>query len=430
MTPKYKSYNISTLETIPYLQRIDKDIVEDIRIVSEIYPFKTNNYVLDNLIDWEKGVDDPIFRLNFPHRGMLTEDNYEKLKWGRKHLPKSEFADLVDQIRLTLNPHPAGQTSFNVPFENGNKLEGLQHKYKNTVLYFPSHSQTCHAYCTFCFRWPQFISNAELKFQSKEIDSLIRYLNYNPQITDVLLTGGDPMVMGPQILSKYIDALLTVKSLRNIRIGTKSLSFWPFKFTQEEGHKEVLDILRKVTASGRHLAIMSHFNHPAELKSDIVIDAIKNLRATGAEIRTQAPLLKTINNKSEIWAEMWETQVQMGMIPYYMFLPRDTGAQHYFAEDLKTALNIYKSAIQKLSGLCRTAKGPVMSALHGKIEVLDCVDDVFYLRYLQHRDPGLAYKVFKGRELVENPKWFTDLTTIDEYEQHYFEGVQKVELSV
>jgi len=430
MVPKYKAYNIHTLESIPNLSKIDRGIIEDIKIVSEIYPFKTNNYVIDYLIDWEKGAEDPMFRLNFPHRGMLTEDVYDKLKWGKKSLSKSDFAELVDHVRQALNPHPAGQTSFNVPFENGAKLEGLQHKYLNTILYFPSHSQTCHAYCTFCFRWPQFVSNTELKFQAKEIAPLIRYLNYNPQITDVLLTGGDPMVMGPQILSKYIDALLEVKTVKNIRIGTKSLSFWPFKFTEEEGYQETLNVLQKVPASGKHLAIMSHFNHPVELSSDIVTHAIRNLRGIGAEIRTQAPLLKTINNKSEIWSEMWERQVQLGLIPYYMFLPRDTGAQQHFAEDLKAALNIYKNAIQKVSGLSRTAKGPVMSVLDGKVELLDCVDDVYYLRYLQHRNPGLAYKVFKGREIVDDPKWFTDLTAIDENDHQYFESSRKAVLSL
>ncbi|MGM1428280.1 KamA family radical SAM protein [Sphingobacterium lactis] len=401
---------------------MDETIVEDIKIVSEIYPFKTNNYVLDNLIDWENGIDDPIFRLNFPHKEMLTENDYDRLKWGRKNLSQAELSKLVNEIRLTLNPHPAGQTSFNVPFENGVKLEGLQHKYKNTVLYFPSHSQTCHAYCTFCFRWPQFVSNADLKFQSKELDSLVRYLNNNPQITDVLLTGGDPMVMGPKILARYIDTLIEVKSLRNVRIGTKSLAFWPYKFTAaDDGCKEVLEILRKVTTSGKHLAIMAHFNHPAELKSDVLMEAIENLRAIGAEIRTQAPLLRTINNHSDTWAEMWDRQVQLGLIPYYMFLPRDTGAQHYFAEDLSTSLQIYRTAVQKLSGICRTAKGPVMSTLHGKVELLDIEDDVFYLRFLQHRDTRLTYKVFKGQASIANPKWLSDLAPMNSADQHYFE---------
>jgi L-lysine 2,3-aminomutase len=103
MPSKYKAYNIHTLETIPHLSKFDKDIIEDIKIVSEIYPFKTNNYVLDHLINWEKDGDDPIFRLNFPHKGMLTEENYGKLKWGRANLSKEELSELVDQIRLTLN---------------------------------------------------------------------------------------------------------------------------------------------------------------------------------------------------------------------------------------------------------------------------------------------------------------------------------------
>ena len=91
------------------------------------------------------------------------------------------------------------------------------------MLFFPTQGQTCHAYCTFCFRWPQFALN-EYKFAMKEADAMVKYLKANPKITDVLFTGGDPAVMKTRFFEEYFNALLNadMPHFRNIRIGTKS----------------------------------------------------------------------------------------------------------------------------------------------------------------------------------------------------------------
>ncbi|MCB0312126.1 MAG: 4Fe-4S cluster-binding domain-containing protein, partial [Calditrichaeota bacterium] len=133
------------------------------------------------------------------------------------------------------NPHPAGQVEHNLPELNGQKLRGIQHKYRETILFFPQQGQTCHAYCSFCFRWPQFVGINEWKIAMKEKELLVAYLEQHPEVTDVIFTGGDPMIMKSRILGDYIDALLEadLPHLRNIRIGSKSLSYWPYKFIDE-----------------------------------------------------------------------------------------------------------------------------------------------------------------------------------------------------
>jgi len=424
---RYKAYSLKDLESIPQLKHLGKEIIDDIYTVAEIYPFKTNNYVVEQLIDWKKGIDDPIFRLNFPHRDMLLDEHYAKLIWGKKNGNAEELKHIIREIRLSLNPHPAGQTLYNIPRDaEGEAIEGLQHKYKTTVLYFPSHAQTCHAYCTFCFRWPQFVKDLDLKIQAKEIEPLIYYLERNPGVSEVLITGGDPMVMTPRIFEAYIDAILKVDTIRSIRIGTKSLSYWPYKFVTDPERDDMLNVLKKVVDSGRHLAIMAHFNHPVELEPPVVREAILNLKKIGAEIRTQAPLLRNINNKASIWTAMWEKQMQLGCIPYYMFLPRDTGAQHYFAESLFTAFDIYREAIKCTPGLCRTVRGPVMSMTTGKVEILDYEQGVFTLRYIQNRNPEFTYKVFQAISLVKQPHWFDDLACFDpKYSDFFEDGISK-----
>lgn len=409
---KFKSYTLNQLEKIPQLSGLSEEQMEEIRIVSSIYPFKTNNYVLEKLINWNNIPDDPIFRLNFPHKEMLLPEDFQMLKEARANGTDQEIKDLIYNIRMKLNPHPAGQVDLNSVFIEEDKLEGVQHKYKDILLFFPSQSQTCHAYCTFCFRWPQFINDLDFKIQSKEISPLLEYLDRNPQISEILFTGGDPMIMNSRVLESYIEPLLKVESIKTIRIGTKALSYWPYKFTTDEDAEAMLAVLEKITKAGKHLGFMAHFNHPVELEPPVVKEAIDKLRKIGATIRTQSPLLRFINNDAEIWRKMWEKQVQLNCVPYYMFLPRDTGAQHYFAETLERAHQIYSEAIRNCTGLASTAKGPVMSMTDGKVEILDVRDDLYTLRYVKHRDDTKTFKTFTAQSISLKPMWIDDLVEL------------------
>jgi KamA family protein len=304
---------------------------------------------------------------------------------------------------------------LNVPtLKDGTKLYGMQHKYKETCLFFPSQSQTCHAYCSFCFRWPQFVGMDELKFAMREGEQLVQYLREHPEISDVLFTGGDPMIMKAKIFATYINPLLeaNLPNLRTIRIGTKALSYWPYKFLTEDDAEEMLDIFKRVVDKGIHLALMGHFNHLIELKTDAVKEAIKKVRATGAQIRTQSPILRHINDDSEMWAEMWKTQVQLGCIPYYMFVVRDTGAQHYFGIPLIEAQKIFRDAYKKVTGLARTVRGPSMSATPGKVQILGIAEHdgekLMVLRFLQGRNPDWVQIPFLAK-YDEKAIWLDDL---------------------
>lgn len=186
-------------------------------------------------------------------------------------------------------------------------------------------------YCTFCFRWPQFIGLSDVKFASREIEKLVAYVRQHDEITDILFTGGDPMIMSAKNLAGYIEPLLQagLPNLINIRIGTKALAYWPHKFVDDDDAEELLALFRKVIKTGRQLALMAHFNHPRELENEVAQQAIRNLKQAGVVIRTQSPVMRHINDDPAIWARMWQLQVRLGCLPYYMFLARDTGAQHY-----------------------------------------------------------------------------------------------------
>lgn len=425
---RFKAYNLGNYLNLPQVQQyLTPEQKHDIRVVGTVLPFKVNQYVIDELIDWKNVPNDPIYTLTFPQKGMLLPHHYNAVSDAlNSDMPKEELKTLLYEIRMELNPHPAGQLEHNVPELDGIKLTGVQHKYRETMLFFPAHGQTCHAYCTFCFRWPQFVGMDELKFAMRETELLIEYVKQHPELSDILFTGGDPMVMNTQRLSDYIEPLLDseLSHLQTIRIGTKALSYWPYRFTTDTDADELLRLFEKIVKSGRHVAIMAHFNHYNELKTEAVKEAIARIRNTGAEIRTQSPLMRNINDHPRTWAKMWKLQVKLGCIPYYMFVARDTGAQHYFSVPLHRASQIFRKAYQTVSGVARTVRGPSMSAGPGKVQVLGTAmvgnEKVFVLRFLQGRNPDWVHRPFFAK-FDTDAVWLTDLVPAFGEEKFFFE---------
>ena len=423
----YKSYSLHNYKELPQIHYLSDAQLFAIDVVGRVFPFKTNSYVVNQLIDWDNVPEDPIFRLTFPQKGMLDPEQFDEIAvLLQKGAPRSEIMQTANRIRLQLNPHPAGQLEHNVPTYHGQKLPGVQHKYGQTVLFFPSQGQTCHAYCSFCFRWPQFVGMNNFKFAAKEAEQLVGYLREQQQVTDVLFTGGDPMIMRAKIFSQYIDALLQsdLYHVQNIRIGTKALSFWPYRFLTDADAEDMLAVFKRIVQAGKHLAVMAHFSHPSELETNAAREAIARIRETGAEIRTQSPLLGHINDSAEVWADMWKMQVSLGCVPYYMFVVRDTGAQHYFGVPLVKAWTIFKKAYQQVSGLGRTVRGPSMSADPGKIQVLGVTDvkgeKVIVLNMLQARNDDLVETPFFAK-YDEKAIWIDDLEPAFGAEKFFFE---------
>ena len=178
--------------------------------------------------------------------------------------------------------------------------------------------------------------------------------------------------MSTHVLISYIEPLLgkEFSHIKTIRLGTKALAYWPYRFLTDRDSGELLAFFEKVVKAGKNLTIQAHFNHPVELSTEAVKLAISKIRATGAQIRTQSPLLRKINDNPDLWAEMWRKQVDLNCIPYYMFVARNTGSKYFFELPLEKCWQIYKKAYSRVSGTCRTVRGPSMSTGPGKIQIL------------------------------------------------------------
>jgi KamA family protein len=402
ITPKkMKFYGLTDIDNIPQLQDLNDEQRFAIKVVSHILPFRANNYVVEELIDWTNIPDDPIFQLTFMQKEMLTDDQFDRMAYLLKsEASAEEVKNLANDIRLELNPHPAAQMTANVPSMEGIQVPGVQHKYRETSLIFPSSGQTCHSYCTFCFRWAQFVGMNDLRFATDESNRFQDYLRKHKEITDILLTGGDPMIMSLKKLKIYIEPLLAPEfnHIQTIRIGTKSVAYWPYKYVTDHDADRILQLFEEIVNAGKHLAIMGHYNHWKELSTEISREAIRRIRNTGAQIRTQSPLIKHINDDPYVWAKMWKDQVKLGCIPYYFFVERNTGAKNYFEIPLIKAYEIYREAYKQVSGLSRTVRGPSMSALPGKVAIEGVAEikgeKVFVLTLLQARNPEWCKRPF------------------------------------
>lgn len=430
--PRYRAVTRSNVHKTAQWSKLPPEMREAVEVVSQVLPFRTNPYVMDELIDWDKVPNDPLYQLTFLQKGMLSDDDYAKMaQLVRNDAPKGEIKLVANEIRRRLNPHPAGQMTHNVPQLEGRGLPGLQHKYDQTVLLFPSQGQTCHAYCTFCFRWAQFVGLDDLKFQAQETTDLQDYLRVHHEVSDVLITGGDPMIMKTKALRAYIEPLLApeFEHVTSIRIGTKSVAYWPQRYLTDPDADDLLRLFEQVVASGKHLAIMGHYNHPRELSTKVAKDAVRRIRSTGANVRMQSPLIRHVNDDANAWAELWKEGVKLGAIPYYMFVERDTGPKAYFQVPLVRAWEIFRDAYQQVSGLARTVRGPSMSAFPGKV-LLDGVaevagEKVFCLQLLQGRESDWVRRPFFAK-FDENASWLTDLKPAFGADRFFFEDEPRV----
>ena len=432
---KFKANTRKDLPQIAEKLRLNRDQLTDMQAVSAVLPFRVNDYVIERLIDPESVPNDPIFQLTFPQRGMLDEEDFRRMRdLVAKGAPEAEIKLAADEIRGRLNPHPAGQMELNVPRLDGEVVAGIQHKYQETVLFFPSQGQTCHAYCSYCFRWAQFIGDADLKFASREVDHLVNYMKDNPQVSSVLITGGDPMVMKTPVLRRYIEPLLRAKlpNLQSIRIGTKALAYWPYRFTEGGDADDFLRLIEEVKAAGKHFALMAHSSHSRELEPKMARHAVERVLNAGAVIRCQAPLIRKVNDNANVWAQLWRQQVQLGMVPYYMFVERNTGAKAYFEVPLARAYKVFTEAYSQVVGLCRTVRGPSMSAMPGKV-VVDGItqvagEKVFVLKFLQGRDPKWVNRVFFAK-YDPSATWLSDLQPAFGGERFFFEDALREALA-
>jgi len=327
--PKY----VTKVESLEQLSPAERDQLEE---VEKIYRFRANDYYL-SLIDW-KNPDDPIRHLIVPHVHELDE-------WGK--------LDPSDEEKYTILP-------------------GLEHKYHSTALLLVSN--VCGAICRYCFRKRVFLQSSDNVL--KDLPAALDYIAQHDEITNVLLTGGDPLVLSTNKLRKIIDPLLQIDHVRIIRIGSKIPAFNPQRILNDP---DLLELMQQCCTDAKQLYAIVHFNHVNEL-SDVAVQACKAIHQTGAILANQTPLIRCVNNSADALADLFRKLSFVGIPPYYVFQCRPASGNKSYAVPIEEGYQIFEQARTRTSGLGKRARF-AMSHASGKIEIVGLTQEHIYFKY-------------------------------------------------
>ncbi|MDG5789200.1 KamA family radical SAM protein [Evansella sp. AB-P1] len=359
--PKY-IMNIDKITQIPEEERAR------LKKITEKFVFRVNDYYL-NLIDWNNP-NDPIKKLIIPNEGELEE-------YGRW--------DASDE-----------DTNYAAP--------GCQHKYGTTALLIVS--EVCGAYCRYCFRKRLFRN--DIKEAMADVQPGIEYIKNHPEINNVLLTGGDSLILATKKLRLIIEQLREIPHVKIIRLGSKMPVFNPMRIYEDE---ELLELIKEYSTPEQRIYVMAHINHPVEITEEAKrgFDA---LHQAGAIVVNQTPVLRGINDDPEVLAELLDKLSWAGVTPYYFFINRPVAGNNDFVLSLEEAYNAVEKAKAKTSGLGKRVRLS-MSHTSGKIEVLAIDNGKAYLKYHQSRDN--EYGKFMVLDCPKDAAWFDDLPGNEQY---------------
>ena len=350
------------LTRIEQLGQLSEQERTRLKKITETFPFRCNDYYL-SLINWDDP-DDPI-------RTNIIPKLHELEKWGR--------LDPSDEESYTIMP-------------------GLEHKYNSTALLLVSN--VCEGICRYCFRKRVFI-NTQREYLRDPAEAM-RYIREHKEITNVLLTGGDPFVLTTSKLENIIRQLRQIGHVEIIRIGTKMPAFNPYRIIEDP---TLLEMIKKYSTKQKKIYVMSHFVHPREL-TEVAVKSVNLLQETGALLANQTPLIRGLNDDPRVMAELLARLSFIGAIPYYIFQCRPATGNKAYTVPIEEGYEILEQSKSLVSGLAKRARY-VMSHAKGKIEILGKTKEFVYLKYhraADDKDSG-RFLIFRSNP---NAYWFDD----------------------
>lgn len=223
-------------------------------------------------------------------------------------------------------------------------VKGLVHKYDNRALIKVSY--LCAAHCRFCTRIRQ-IGNKNGNLTTVDMDNMANYLIENPQIDDVILSGGDPLYT-PYLTTELLLKLKTIDSVKVIRIGTR-LPFHSPKSFQSKSILKLLDLIDEI-GQERPFYILVHIEHPDELTTETKA-VIRQLRQLKVTLLSQTVFLKGVNDDFEILHQLFRQIYHLGIIPYYLYHCDNVKGLERFIGDKAKEKEIAMQLRANLSGI-------------------------------------------------------------------------------
>jgi KamA family protein len=347
------------------LGRLSPETLKAVEKVTEQFAFRANEYYL-SLINW----DDP----NDPIRKIIIPNPDELQQWG------------------ALDPSCEHHVT---------PIKGVQHKYPYTILLLCN--ETCGGFCRFCFRKRLFMNVADEI--SMDVSAGLEYIRAQTHITNVLLTGGDPLLLSTARLRGILEALREIPHVQIIRIGSKMPAFNPWRILDDP---ELQAVFRQCSTPRKRIYLMVHFDHPREL-SDVAIEGVDCLLRNGVILCNQCPIIGGVNDDVEVMVELFRKLSFAGVAPYYVFQGRPTVGNRCFAVPIVRGFELFEEAKKRISGLAKRARF-VMSHASGKIEIVGVDAAHIYMRYHCAKDPANEGKFMIFRR-KDDAYWLDDLLT-------------------
>ncbi|MFO8051422.1 MAG: KamA family radical SAM protein [Thermoplasmatota archaeon] len=359
MRPRY-------LHRIEDVSSLSDDEKKRLKNVTEKYSFYANEYYL-SLIDWDDP-EDPIRKIIIPEEGEISNGG---------------------------SLDPSNEKSFTV-------AKGMEHKYGPTALILAS--RACGGVCRFCFRKRIFMpQNVDA---IPDLSSAYEYLRKHTEINNVLITGGDPLVLPTKFLENMLEEIYSMDHIRFARIGTKMVVYNPFRILEDPS---LSDMIKRFSKYNRKLYFITDINHPRELTKR-AIRAISTLKEAGGALSNQTPLLKGINDNKETLKDLFNKLASVGVPPYYVFQCRPTVGNRPFSVPVEEGYRLFEEAKAELSGLAKRSRF-IMSHTTGKVEIVALTDENIIFKYhnAAHEENDSRVLVYK-----RNPEalWLDDYTEL------------------
>ncbi|MHC3129222.1 MAG: KamA family radical SAM protein [Candidatus Bathyarchaeota archaeon] len=347
---------------------------------------------LKDFIDLSSKEEKKLKQITQNHPMRVTPYYMSLIDWNDPYDPIRKMAiPSMEEFNL--------QGSYDTSGEAENtKMSGLQYKYQETALILATNK--CAMYCRHCFR------KRLVGLQTKEIierfEDAAEYIKQHEHINNVLVTGGDPLVLENEVIEKLLSILSDLPQLKFIRFGSRAPVTFPSRFEDDE----LLRILSRYSRPDRRIYVVTQFNHPKEITKQS-IKAVDNLIKSGVIVNNQTVLLKGVNDDPMTLANLMNSLVSIGVNPYYIFQCRPVKrVKHNFQVPLCRGVEIVEEAKKHCNGHSKRFRY-IMSHRTGKIEILGIFDDEIYFKYHQAKNRNKIGKIFK-RSLDEKAGWLDD----------------------
>jgi KamA family protein len=333
---------------------------------------------------------------------MLRHDQVAPARVTRSYYRQIRRSGCFEQLKRIIEPSPKefwspGQWDTGGE-HNQTVVTGLQHKFPTTALLLAT--DRCFSYCRFCFR-KRFVGTTSDEIVV-DYPAVAAYIMQHGEISNVLISGGDPFTLDTDELHRILDCLLPIPHVTSIRFGTKALVFCPQRFRD----KKLPSLFERIREAGKTPAIVTHIDHVGEISLETEA-RLEELRAAGVQFFNQAVLLNEVNDDAGILADTFRKLHALGVRPYYLFQARPVRQASHFQVPLRRGIEIVRGVNRRLNGIEKSFRY-IMSHHTGKIEILDLVEDNrLYMRYHQHADAEQIGKVF-WRPYREGACWLDE----------------------